>query len=72
MNTVRAFEDGDYVVLHTDYNFYGPKVGFDIFRFEDGKIVEQGTHQQLINAKGHYYRLYTRQYEDEATNSILK
>ena len=40
VNTVRAFEDGDYVVLHTDYNFYGPKAGFDIFRFEDGKIVE--------------------------------
>ena len=40
VNTVRAFQDGDYVVTHTDYNFFGPKVGFDIFRFEDGKIVE--------------------------------
>lgn len=40
VNAVRAFEDGDFVVLHTDYNFYGPKAGFDIFRFEDGKIVE--------------------------------
>lgn len=37
---VRAFEDGDYVFTHTDYNFFGPKVGFDIFRFEDGLIVE--------------------------------
>ncbi len=37
---VRAFEDGDYVFLHTEYDFFGPKVGFDIFRFEDGKIVE--------------------------------
>lgn len=40
VNTVRAFEDGDFVVLHTDYNFFGRKAGFDIFRFEDGKIVE--------------------------------
>ena len=40
VNTVRAFEDGDYVVCQTDYNFYGPKAGFDIFRFEDGLIVE--------------------------------
>ena len=40
VNTVRAFEDGDFVVLQTDYNFFGPKAGFDIFRFEDGKIVE--------------------------------
>ena len=40
VNTVRAFEDGDYVILQTDYNFFGPKAGFDIFRFEDGLIVE--------------------------------
>ncbi|MBX2815083.1 MAG: nuclear transport factor 2 family protein [Saprospiraceae bacterium] len=37
---VRSFEDGDYVVLHTEYDFFGPKVGFDIFRFEQGLIVE--------------------------------
>ena len=40
VNTVRVFADGDYVVAHSEYNFFGPKVGFDIFRFEDGKIVE--------------------------------
>ena len=40
VNTVRVFQDGNYVVAHTDYNFFGPKIGFDIFRFEDGKIVE--------------------------------
>ena len=38
----------------------------------DGKIVEQGTHQELLAARGPYYRLYTRQYEDEATKGILK
>ena len=37
----------------------------------DGKIIEQGTHQDLLKAHGYYYRLYTRQYEDEATSSIL-
>jgi predicted SnoaL-like aldol condensation-catalyzing enzyme len=36
----RAFQDGNYVFTHTDYNFFGPKVGFDVFRFEDGLIVE--------------------------------
>lgn len=40
VQTIRAFQDGDYVFTHTDYNFFGPKIGFDIFRFEDGKIVE--------------------------------
>ncbi|MEM7512426.1 MAG: nuclear transport factor 2 family protein [Bacteroidota bacterium] len=39
-NVVRAFEDGDYVFTHTEYDFFGPKAGFDVFRFEDGKIVE--------------------------------
>lgn len=39
-NTVRAFQDGDYVFTQTEYNFFGPKAGFDVFRFEDGKIVE--------------------------------
>ena len=40
VNVIRAFEDGEYVFTHTDYNFFGPKVGFDVFRFENGLIVE--------------------------------
>lgn len=39
-NVVRSFQDGNYAFTHTVYDFFGPKVGFDIFRFEDGKIVE--------------------------------
>lgn len=37
---IRAFEDDEYVFLHVKYDFFGPKAAFDIFRFEDGKIVE--------------------------------
>lgn len=37
---VRAFEDGDFVFTHTIYDFFGPKIGFDVFRFEDDLIVE--------------------------------
>lgn len=40
VNVVRAFSDGDYVFTHTDYNFFGPKIGFDLFKFENGLIVE--------------------------------
>ena len=36
-----------------------------------GKIVEQGTHAQLLAQKGYYHELYTRQYEDEASAKIL-
>jgi len=46
VNTVRAFQDGNFVFTHTDYNFFGPKIGFDIFRFEDGKIVEHWDNLQ--------------------------
>jgi predicted SnoaL-like aldol condensation-catalyzing enzyme len=51
VNTVRVFQDGDFVFAHTDYNFFGPKIGFDIFRFEDGKIVEHWDNLQETPAK---------------------
>ncbi len=47
VNTVRIFEDGDYVFAHSEYNFYGEKIGFDIFRFEDGLIVEHWDNLQI-------------------------
>lgn len=56
VNTVRVFQDGDLVVAHTDYNFFGPKIGFDIFRFENGKIVEHWDNLQQTagpNPSGH-------------------
>jgi ATP-binding cassette subfamily B protein len=38
---------------------------------KNGRIVEQGTHTELLKLQGYYYELYTRQYEDEATAKIL-
>ncbi len=35
---------------------------------QGGKIVEQGTHRSLMQQKGYYYELYTRQYEEMAVN----
>ena len=55
-NVVRAFEDGDFVFTHTEYDFFGPKVGFDVFRFEDGLIVEHWDNLLEImppNPSGH-------------------
>jgi len=42
----RVIQDGDYVITHSDMDFFGPKVGFDIFRFEDGLIVEHWDNLQ--------------------------
>lgn len=57
VNTVRVLQDGDFVIAHTDYNFFGPKIGFDIFRFEGGKIVEHWDNLQekpaTANPSGH-------------------
>lgn len=56
VHTVRVFEDGDFVFAHTDYNFFGPKIGFDIFRFENGQIVEHWDNLQETagpNPSGH-------------------
>lgn len=53
---VRAFQDGDYGFAHTRYDFFGPKAGFDIFRFENGRIVEHWDNLQEIaapNPSGH-------------------
>jgi predicted SnoaL-like aldol condensation-catalyzing enzyme len=57
VKTVRVFRDGDFVFTHTDYDFFGPKVGFDIFRFQGGKIVEHWDNlqekPQKPNPSGH-------------------
>ena len=32
---------------------------------EKGRIIEQGKHEELLQRKGTYYRLYTRKLQDE-------
>ncbi|MBQ2311581.1 MAG: ABC transporter ATP-binding protein [Firmicutes bacterium] len=37
---------------------------------DNGQIVERGRHEELLAKKGHYYRLWTRQYEDDAMAAV--
>jgi len=41
-----------------------------ILVIEDGRIMEQGTHAQLLHARGHYYRLYTQQFKYEREQQL--
>ena len=42
-----------------------------ILVIHDGRIVEDGTHRQLIAKQGVYYKLYTNQFQDEQGREIL-
>ena len=37
----------------------------------NGKIVEQGTHPKLLEMRGYYYELYSKQYEEETVSRIF-
>jgi ATP-binding cassette subfamily B protein len=37
----------------------------------DGKIIERGTHKELMAAQGHYHNLYTRQFEEDVEEQVL-
>ena len=41
-----------------------------ILVLDRGRIVEEGTHQELLTLGGLYHRLYTRRFVDEATITI--
>ena len=38
---------------------------------KDGEIVERGTHLELMEKKGYYYNLYTRQYQEESVENAF-
>ena len=43
-----------------------------ILVIKKGKIVEDGTHRQLMELKGYYYRLYTNQFKENLEKQLLK
>jgi ATP-binding cassette subfamily B protein len=42
-----------------------------ILVIEEGRIIEQGNHRELLALRGHYYELYTRQFTEEKETEML-
>ena len=42
-----------------------------ILVLEYGKIIEMGSHKELLDLKGHYHKLYTNQFAEESTQTVL-
>ena len=42
-----------------------------ILVMKDGKVMEQGTHKELMKKKGSYYHLYSRQFEEERMMEVF-
>ena len=45
--------------------------GWGVWVIDGGRIVEQGTHHELLAAGGHYFNLYTQQFQREEEDRIL-
>ncbi|NQT60387.1 MAG: ABC transporter ATP-binding protein [Bacteroidetes bacterium] len=43
-----------------------------ILVLDEGKVLESGTHSELMEKDGHYCNLYTRQFREELEEDILK
>ena len=43
-----------------------------ILVMRDGKVVERGSHRDLLAAHGYYYRLYTQQFVQESSDAAMK
>ncbi len=56
-----------FVVAHRLSTIVGADV---ILAVKDGKIVERGTHQELMKQHGYYHELYTRQFADMAADMV--
>ena len=38
---------------------------------KDGKIIERGSHPELLDKKGYYYELYSRQFDEEEAMKVF-
>ena len=62
-NLKKIMEDRTTIVI--SHRISSVKLAKKILVIEEGKIIEKGSHKELIKVKGHYYKLYIKQVEEE-------
>jgi len=70
-NAIHTLLEGrtSFVIAHRLSTIRGADV---ILVVDDGKIIERGTHTELMKKRESYYKLYTRQFEEEAEEEALR
>ena len=62
-NLKKIMEDRTTIVI--SHRISSVKLAKKILVIEEGKIIEKGSHKELIKMKGHYYKLYIKQVKEE-------
>jgi len=70
-NAIHTLLEGrtSFVIAHRLSTIRGADI---ILVVDDGKIIERGTHTELMKKREAYYKLYTRQFEEEAEEEVLR
>ena len=69
MNAAEKIATGQITFAARDSDFDGLKIKKnDLMAMENGKIMEHGNHNELMDRKGKYYKLYTNQFYNKMLN----
>ncbi len=61
----RLFKNHDKTIVSISHRITTIEKADVIYMFEDGRIVERGTHQELVAKRGRYYRMFKSQIRNE-------
>ena len=73
-NNMMRLSEGRGVVF-ISHRLSSARMADKIFMMKDGSIVEQGTHEELMEKKGHYYEMFMLQaenYQDSLPEEMLR
>lgn len=66
----RLFKNKDKTIVTISHRVTTIEKADVIYMLENGSLVEQGTHRELVAKRGRYYRMFRSQLHEEATDKI--